>query len=512
MAFPAAIPVDRATRSGERESSRRLALSFVSCLGRVARMVFSSITFLFYFLPIFLALYFVAGRARNHVLFISSLIFYAWGEPFNVLLLLFSIGFNYVTGLELAKRSGTDRIAWLAAGIAVNLLLLGTFKYAAFLASNANLLLGPLHVSLPVPRLDLPIGISFFTFQAISYLVDVHRKDVAPERNFVLLAVYISMFPHLVAGPIVRFKTIVQDLHERQLSVSRFNLGMSYIVVGLAQKALIADTLAVTADAVFALPTAELTTATAWLGIVTYTLQIYFDFAGYSNIAIGLALMIGIRFPQNFNYPYAAASVTDFWRRWHMSLSQWFRDYLYIPLGGSRRTEARTYLNLAVVFLLVGLWHGASFTFVAWGAYHGSLLVIERIGFRSVLERSWAPIRRAYTLLAVMGGWVLFRSTDFEQAAGYLLALSGFARGDPQVTTVPQYLPGDVRLALVVGIAGSLPVVPWAKARIDALQALCPALPALSRAGAVLAGAALLLLSTGMLASSAYNPFIYFRF
>jgi alginate O-acetyltransferase complex protein AlgI len=475
-------------------------------------MVFSSITFLFYFLPVFLALYYVAGRARNHVLLVFSLIFYAWGEPLNVVLLLFSIGFNYATGLGLAKRPGRDRKAWLAAGITVNLLMLGTFKYAAFLASSLNLLLEPLHVSLPVPGLELPIGISFFTFQAISYLVDVYRKDVAPERNFVLLAVYISMFPHLVAGPIVRFKTIVQDLHQRQLSLSRFNLGTKYLVVGLAQKALIANTLAATADAVFALPTAQLTTATAWLGVTTYTLQIYFDFAGYSNMAIGLALMIGIRFPQNFNYPYAAASVTDFWRRWHMSLSQWFRDYLYVPLGGNRRSPARTYLNLAVVFLLVGLWHGASFTFVAWGAYHGSLLVIERIGFSSLIGRSWAPIRHAYTLLAVMGGWVLFRSADFEQASGYFLALSGFARGDPLVTPVDQYLLNDTRLALLVGIVASLPVIPWATARIAMPETRSLALSALSRTGAVLAGAALLLLSTGMLASSAYNPFIYFRF
>src|SRR5712691_2057661 len=240
-------------------------------------MVFSSIPFLFYFLPIFLALYYIGGRARNYVLFLFSLIFYAWGEPLNVVLLLFSIGFNYVTGLELAKRSGKERKAWLAVAVAINLLLLGTFKYAGFLASGMNFLLEPLHVSLAVPHLELPIGISFFTFQAISYLVDVYRKDVAPERKFVLLAVYISMFPHLVAGPIVRFKTIVEDLHERQLSVSRFNLGTKYLVVGLAQKALIANTLAVTADAVFALPAGELTTATAWLGIVTYTLQLYFD-------------------------------------------------------------------------------------------------------------------------------------------------------------------------------------------------------------------------------------------
>jgi alginate O-acetyltransferase complex protein AlgI len=475
-------------------------------------MVFSSITFLFYFLPIFLALYFIAGRARNHVLFLLSLVFYAWGEPLNVVLLLFSIGWNYAIGLELAKRTGKERIAWLATGITVDLLMLGTFKYAGFIASSLNLLIEPLHLALPVPQLELPIGISFFTFQAISYLVDVHRKDVAPERNFILLAVYISMFPHLVAGPIVRFKTVVEDLHERRLSLSRFNLGFQCLIVGLAQKALIANTVGSTADAVFALPVAELTTATAWLGIVTYTLQIYFDFAGYSNMAIGLALMIGIRFPQNFNYPYAAASVTDFWRRWHMSLSQWFRDYLYIPLGGSRLGRVRTYLNLAVVFLLVGLWHGASFTFVAWGAYHGALLVIERIGLSSVLARLWAPLRHAYALLAVMAGWVLFRSASFAQAAGYLAALAGLDRGDPLTTPVGPYLLDDTRLALAVGIAVSFPVIPWAKARIEALAARHPAFPVLSRTGAVLSGAALLFLSTGMLASSAYNPFIYFRF
>ena len=373
-------------------------------------MVFSSIVFLFYFLPLFLAA-FLASGCNKYVLLLFSLVFYAWGEPIFLPLILIMIAMNYRLGLtiEAGHSDGRARF-WVFVGIVANLLPLGIFKYGTFLLHNLAKVAGAadagsigawLNHLLP-SNLPLPLGISFYTFHSLSYLIDVYRKDVRAERSVRDLAIYISMFPQLIAGPIIRYKTIAGELHKPVINSARTARGIQFFVIGLGQKVLIANTVATSADAIFALPPTQLTAADAWLGIICYTLQIYYDFGGYSNMAIGLGLLIGFTYPLNFNYPYISTSMTEFWRRWHISLSSWFRDYLYFPLGGNRISPKRTYLNLWIVFLLCGLWHGAAWNFIVWGAAHGCFLVIERTGFSRVLERMPSLFRHVYVVLAVM--------------------------------------------------------------------------------------------------------------
>jgi alginate O-acetyltransferase complex protein AlgI len=476
-------------------------------------MVFSSIVFLFYFLPLFF-LCFVASRFSKNVLLVFSLLFYAWGEPVFVLLVALMIAVNFWLGLAIERghAAGNAR-SWVTAGIVVNLIPLAVFKYGAFLLDILLALGGPLSIKLfgfaryqtGFSQLALPLGISFYTFHALSYLIDVYRKDVQAERSIRDLAVYILMFPQLIAGPIIRYKTIAGELHQPAVTADRAALGIKIFVIGLAQKVLIANTVATSADAIFALPAAELTAPLAWLGIVCYTLQIYYDFGGYSLMAIGLGFLIGFTYPINFNYPYIATSMTDFWRRWHISLSSWFRDYVYIPLGGNRLSRVRTYVNLWVVFLLCGLWHGAAWNFVVWGAAHGALLVLERSPFGKLLERLPVLLRHAYVLVAVMATWVLFRADTLPAAASYLAAMfgAGAAAGPP----LDRFLGADIVMAMAVGIAIAGP----------AAGRLAGGLGASLRLGDIhvgrLAGlATLFALVTLSLAGGAYNPFIYFRF
>lgn len=474
-------------------------------------MIFTSITFLFYFLPATLLLYYAVPKCRDLVLLLASMLFYSWGEQLYVLLLLGSITFNFLVGRELGARNGKERSLWLAVGIVINLSALGFFKYAGMLWDGVRVAGHVAGVDLSAFNAGaLPIGISFFTFQAISYLVDVYRGDVPAERGFIKVAIYISMFPHLVAGPIVRFKTIVRDLHNRRLSAARFNLGVKYVVAGLAQKVLIANTLAPAVDTIFTLPAGQLATSLAWAGMMGYTLQIYFDFAGYSNIAIGLAWMLGIRFPQNFNYPYSATSMTDFWQRWHLSLSNWFRDYLYIPLGGNRVQTWKMYRNLFMVFGLCGLWHGASITFVLWGFYHGFFLILEKAwGIRSA-EAGPAILRRIYTLFAVMFGWVFFRCSTVGQAISYFYALLGLGAGADAAPLFSMLVPPEVWLAAGAGIIFSFPVVPFFE------RVLFVSRPShmLKVSALIYMGvwAVSLLFVGAVLAVSAYKPFIYFQF
>jgi len=343
-------------------------------------VVFSSVTFVFYFLPLVLVAYLLLP-ARNIVLLFASLVFYAWGETYFIAVLMVSIGLNYLFGILIEKSYDEKRrTTALFLGLGADLGLLCLFKYLNFIADNLNVFLSTGgYAPIEIHHIHLPLGISFFTFQAMSYLVDVYRRTVPAERNIFNLGLYIAMFPQLVAGPIVRFNQIADQLHKRSVTTDAFSLGVRRFVVGLGQKMLIANILAVPADAIFAVPSEGLTPAIAWLGVVAYTLQIYFDFAGYSNMAIGLGHMFGFTLPENFNYPYIAQSITEFWRRWHISLSRWFRDYLYIPLGGNRKGSYRTYANLFVVFFLCGLWHGASWNFVVWGLFHGFFLVVERV-------------------------------------------------------------------------------------------------------------------------------------
>lgn len=345
-------------------------------------MVFSSTAFLFLFLPIVLVLHFVLRgvRFRNVLLLLASLLFYAWSEQGIVLLLIASIVLNYSFGLGIDRcKDSAQARTLLIAAIAMNLAVLAYFKYTSFLIGNLNWLLAQFHWSeIKAPKIHLPAGISFFTFHAISYIVDIYRRSASAQRNPIKLALYFDFFPQLIAGPIVRYHDIESQLDRRSITLDDVSIGIQRFVIGLAKKMLVANTLAQPADEIFAIAMPQLTPGVAWLGIVCYTLQIYFDFSGYSDMAIGLARVFGFRFLENFNYPYVARSIREFWRRWHISLSNWFRDYLYIPLGGNRCSPRRQYFNLLVVFSLCGLWHGASLNFLIWGLFHGAFLVLER--------------------------------------------------------------------------------------------------------------------------------------
>ncbi|WP_305676866.1 MBOAT family protein [Phenylobacterium sp.] len=394
--------------------------------------------------------------------------------------------------------------------------VLAYFKYAQFLAANLNQVLP----GAPFPEInhDLPLGISFFTFQLISYAFDVYRRQVPAERGLDKFAVYILMFPHLIAGPIVRFAAIRDELHANRRKTAQLGLGVQYFIVGLCQKVLIANTLAPVADFAFGAAPGSLDRLTAWTGVAAYGLQIYFDFCGYSNMAIGLAFMLGFTFPKNFNYPYAAQSITEFWRRWHMSLSSWFRDYVYIPLGGNRGGLLRTVRNLLTVFLLTGLWHGAAWNFIVWGLFHGAFLMIERFGFDRVLDASPRLLRHAYAMLVVLIAWVFFRAVGLRHALSYLadmFSLSG--HGTPGVAFA-YLMNAQVLTAFVAGALLSFPLLPrlmdrLQAPRIGASPHLSPDLDTRNvHAIPVLTLVVGFVLSVAMLANSSLNPFLYFRF
>ena len=397
--------------------------------------------------------------------------------------------------------------------VAVNLTVLAVFKYANFFVDNVNTLalaLGGRPVV--VPRVLLPIGISFFTFHAISYVVDVYRDDATAQKSPVHAALYLLLFPQLIAGPIIRYRDIADQLAARTVLLDDFVSGVRRFVIGLAKKVLVANIVAGPADRIFGMPFAELSAAHAWLGILCYTLQIYFDFSGYSDMAIGLGRMFGFRFPENFRWPYIADSVQEFWRRWHMSLSTWFRDYLYIPLGGSRVSPARMYGNLVTVFFLCGLWHGASWNFVIWGLFHGAFLVFERV--TGWPRRAWAPLRHAYLLLVVMIGWVFFRADTLPAAVAFLKAMAGLSPAAPTVYTVQWYLTPELWLALAAGVIGSAPVAPAISRWFERMRARGsgPALDWSLALASTATFAALLVGSVLQVAARTYNPFIYFRF
>jgi alginate O-acetyltransferase complex protein AlgI len=473
-------------------------------------MVFSDTFFLFGFLPYVLAAYYLAPRSlRNALLLAASLLFYAWGEKQYCWVLFVSIVGNYVTGLLLARvRSPRAARSLVTAAVVANLLLLVAFKYANFLVDNLNLLpllrRHPIHLS-PV---HLPIGVSFFTFQAIAYVLDVYHREVPAERNPVRYALYAALFPHLVAGPIVRYRDIADQLPGRRVPLDFFASGVRRLIIGLGKKVLLANTLAVAADRAFGRPPAEVDAGAAWVGLLCYSLQIYFDFSGYSDMAIGLGRMFGFDFLENFRHPYSAASVTEFWRRWHISLSSWLRDYVYIPLGGSRCRPGRVLANLMTVFVLCGLWHGAAWTFLVWGLWHGAFLIAERVGLGQALERAPRPLRHIYTLLAVMGGWVFFRADTFRQAGGYVASLFGAGHG----LIAADLITGDVAVALLVAGPACLPVAAWLNERLMAPGRWLAVREAFA-ATAELAYCGLLLTASVVAgAAGSYSPFLYFRF
>lgn len=483
-------------------------------------MVFSSPIFLFGFLPIVLLVYFLSPKElKNTVLLVMSLLFYAWGELFYVGVMVVSILSNYVIGrlihgsLEDKETPPRARV-FLAIGILINIGLLISFKYANFIADNVNSLLTLLDVStIDLNPIHLPLGISFFTFQALSYIVDVYRREVHAQRSICHLALYISLFSQLISGPILRYHDVSSQLVERTHSLTMFSNGVQRFIMGLAKKMLIANQLGELTDGVFALSESELTMPLAWIGSLAYTLQIYFDFSGYSDMAIGLGRMFGFRFLENFNYPYMAKSLREFWRRWHISLSAWFRDYVYIPLGGSRVSTSRLYLNLLVVFVLVGVWHGASWNFLVWGLFHGFFLAGERMGFSSVLSRLWRPLQHVYVMLVVIVSWVFFRAETVSRAVDYLAAMTNISNWQTTPLQYAQVVSHESILVFVLGMVLSLPVYTWLKLHMNMIPGKdSPGFLLLVDIPKVICLSGLLMLSVLKLASSTYNPFIYFRF
>ena len=474
-------------------------------------MVFSSELFLFLFLPVVLLIYHAIPQrltnARNIALLLCSLAFYAWGEPAVVFVMIASIALNYFLAHGIGRYRKRARL-FLVLSVALNIGALGYFKYANFIAQNANLLFGSRIAS----DIALPIGISFYTFQMVSYVTDIYKGNITPQRNAVKWALYISFFPQLIAGPIIRYADIEPQLSTRANDADKFFSGLQRFIVGLSKKVLIANQVAVMADAAFA---GSPQFAMAWAGAVCYALQIYFDFSGYSDMAIGLGKMFGFDFRENFNYPYISGTVQEFWRRWHISLSSWFRDYVYIPLGGNRRGAFRTHANLIIVFAVTGLWHGASWNFVIWGLYHGVFLILERGAFGKVLGKLPRAVKWIYTTAVVLFGWVLFRSESMAQAASYIKRMLDFRGGGFQ--SVLANLNVITIAAVALGIVFSAPVLPALKRKVfgenglAAGEGLTPIQSAAGWGTAVFC-LCLLLASILFLTGSAFNPFLYFRF
>lgn len=466
-------------------------------------MVFSSAVFLFLFLPVIFILYrLVPGQKwKNWLLILFSLIFYSFGSLTYLPLLLFSVLCNYIAGL-LVARPGKGRKAALVVAVIINLTLLSTFKYLDFLIGNINAIFG---TAIPLVGITLPIGISFFTFQGMSYVIDTYRNPESGTKSFPKVLLYISLFPQLVAGPIVKYLDVSQQIDQRSCTPELTSEGIRRFIVGLSKKLLLANTLGLVADQVFALTSAQLDIRSAWLGAVCYMLQIYFDFSGYSDMAIGLGKMFGFSFYENFRHPYCSASVTEFWRRWHISLSSWFREYLYIPLGGNRKGAFRTQLNLLIVFFCTGLWHGANWTFVLWGLWHGAFRLLENI---TGLDKKHLPvIGRVYTMLVVLLGFVLFRADSLSQAGAMFTAMfTGFSITTASNAAFWNLYSPSLFPTLIAAVVCALPVGPWLHERM--LNRSKGAAQALVCSGALV----LLVFDILNLASTSFNPFIYFQF
>jgi alginate O-acetyltransferase complex protein AlgI len=484
-------------------------------------MVFSSTIFLFLFLPLILLCYlFVGKKFRNLFLILASLFFYAWGENEYVLLMLVSIVLNYIFGLLIdnSRRLGRSGKLPLLVAVIVNIGILCFFKYANFFIENVNYILLLLQVK-PLARqnIHLPIGISFFTFQALSYVIDLYRQKISVQKNPLNIALYLSLFPEQLAGPIVRYYDIANQICTRETQFSDFYYGIQRFIIGLGKKVLIANILGNAADYIFSLPPDKIPIGLAWLGAVSYSLQIYYDFSGYSDMAIGIARMFGFHFLENFNYPYSSRSVREFWTRWHISLSSWFKDYLYIPLGGSRKGYIRTYSNLLIVFLLCGLWHGASWTFVIWGLYHGCFLVLERTSFGKYLQsRIPVLIKHIYVILVVFIGWVFFRSETLAFALGYLKAMVSFSTPTLYNSQLFLIINNELYVTLVVATICSAPVYGLIEKMIKSWKEYTalsgPLLNSSLSICSICFFGFILVYSIASLMAGSYSPFLYFRF
>ena len=476
----------------------------------VRPMLFSSTVFLLCFLPLLLFCYFLVPKRclklRNGVLLVFSLVFYAFGGLRYFWLLCVCILVDYSVGMLISHCSSPHyRRLYLILCIVITLGLLGYYKYAGFAASVAV----SLGIHTVIPEIVLPIGISFYTFQGLSYVIDIYRSDAPVQKNPLNVALYISLFPQLVAGPIVRYTSIAESLQARTHTLDGFTCGLTRFLLGFGKKMLLANAMGEIADAVFALTGhPSLTASLAWVGAIAYTFQIYYDFSGYSDMAIGLGLLFGFRFEENFNYPYISASVTEFWRRWHISLSSWFRDYVYIPLGGNRRSRSRHVFNLLFVWFLTGFWHGANWTFLLWGLYYGLLLLLEKYPLQHILPQVPSPVRRLITLILIILGWVLFRSDTVSKAGLYLQAMfggSGFSSGQT-IYYLREYWP-----EFLCCLLAALPITRVLKKRCLENTAR-PWLKTAGRAMAMAFAAMVFFLSYMQLAYGGFNPFIYFQF
>lgn len=469
-------------------------------------MVFSSTVFLFIFLPVVFVLHWLLPeKYRNGLLLIASLLFYGWGEPYFVLVMLASIVINTLLAIAIEDaRSPGRRRALAGLSAFINIALLVVFKYTGFIVENLNSIPG---VEIPVPAIRLPIGISFFTFQAMSYVLDVYRERTRAQRSVFKVALYISFFPQLIAGPIVKYHDIAEQIEQRTITTEGVALGIRRFIVGLSKKLLIANVMGEIADRVFALPAADVNMPVAWIGALAYCFQIFFDFCGYSDMAIGMGSMFGFTILENFRFPYVSLSVREFWRRWHISLSTWFREYLYIPLGGNRKGRARECLNKCIVFLCTGLWHGASWTFVLWGLFHGFFLILETLHVIRAGKRMKA-LSWLYTMLVVAVGFVLFRADTLGQAVSMIGAMfTGFRMNARHLSLIGEMLSPTVLITTAAAVLASIPIVPALERRLTA-----PRAAVWLRSTGYAATIVLFFLCVLSLSSATYNPFIYFRF
>ena len=470
-------------------------------------MIFSSIFFIFTFLPLTLLVYYlVPFKAKNLVLLIVSLVFYAWGEPVYVILMIFSILINYVSGLEIEayQESGEEKKAKYAfiVTLVVNLLVLGFYKYYGFLLSNLNAILP---FKIPYKELALPIGISFYTFQTLSYVIDVYKGKLNAQKNPITFGAYVTMFPQLIAGPIVRYSDVEKQLSEREISRTKVSEGVAYFLRGLGKKVILANNMGLVSDAVIAMKAAETSALTAWIGAFAYTMQIYFDFGGYSDMAIGLGKMLGFDFIKNFDYPYISKSITEFWRRWHISLSSWFKEYVYIPLGGNRVSKPKAIRNLMIVWGLTGLWHGAAWNFIFWGLYYGIILILEKYIFKDAIQKMPGFLQHVYAMVLIMLGWVLFSAPTLGRALSYMGSMFGIGGGGFVDMTGFYYL----KSTLILGVLAVLCSTPMLYKRF---MHMAYTRKKYGHVLYVVAYVGIFVISIAYLVNATYNPFLYFRF
>ena len=486
-------------------------------------MVFSSLGFIYVFLPVVLILYFISPmKIKNLIIFVSGILFYAWGEPICVLIMLLSTVIDYTAGIFMHKFDDDQkkRTICLIVSVVMNVGLLAVFKYSDFIIDSTNAIfsleiINPVvklnkainsvfNLGLNEQRVDLPIGISFFTFQSMSYTIDLYRRNIKVQKSFINFSSYVSLFPQIVAGPIVRYEDVQKEIDTRKINVSMGADGIAIFVKGLSKKVLLANNIGILWTSIKAMDYSEISAATAWLGILAFTFQIYFDFSGYSDMAVGLGKILGFNFPQNFDHPYMSKSISEFWRRWHMTLGNWFRSYVYISLGGNRKGLPRTLLNLIVVWALTGLWHGSSWNFVIWGLYFGVIIIIERIGFGKILEKLPSFVSVFYTFILVVLGWVLFDTNDLPSCFAYFKAM--FGGNGVFIDEYAKYFIATNILIFVLCIFGS---TDWFGKIVAKIK---------ERYSMVIAWSApfiqfvMMLICTSFLVNATYNPFLYFRF